>query len=191
MRICPAGMSVSKRTESRPAGYRSVRGDQGFTLIELMLVLLVMAVVSGLVALSVGRSPVSSDQARVRVALPAFVQSVSDHARLHGRAQALQWESDALVHYEPEGRLPGSNETLARHDAWSLPESWTLQLEVDQQPVAPARSGPPLAVSAVALQVMPDGTFSRPWRVRFRDASGRTVAGWLVSDGVNPPYWEE
>lgn len=109
---------------------------RGFTLLEVMLVLLIVGLLTGVVALNfAGKTPQQQVQQEVLRFTQAF-QFVAEQAQL----QQQEWglvvaaESYAFVYYSPEGwQLPQQPAILKEY---VLPEGIRLQLELEGLPGA-------------------------------------------------------
>ena len=175
---------------SRKAG----RAARGFTLVELLVVLALVALLTGLAVLSAGTtgSPVTREARR----LAASLQLAADESRLQGRVLGLRFGNDGysyfeLIMEEPEDDAPTSY-------AWRLlgpggvfaPRTWPaslqFELRINGRLVAPhltERPSPPQVV------LFPEGDFI-PFSLRFDDARGAGATVRFGSDG-SFEVWEQ
>ena len=147
---------------------------QGFTLLELLLVLLLLSIVMGMAGLGIGRDPqrLASQEANL------FLQLVQ-----HARQQAVL-EGVALgIRIDPQGYQL----LKARGDSWEPAGQQRdigldLRLQIDGLPVPPAVPG-----KAPQL-VMYGNDEHTPFSLYFEADTVRLVP--LSSDGLNAPQFQ-
>ena len=159
----------------------STRKARGFTLIEILIVLALIALLTGLATLSAGAvgSPVTREARR----LAATLQLAVDESRLQGRVLGLRFDAEGysyleLVDAESEDS-PGFDfvwQSFSRRGAMA-PRSWPapleFQLRINGRLVAPVPRGRRAAPQIVLL---PEGEFT-PFSLRL---IGTREAGTLV-----------
>lgn len=112
-----------------------------FTLIEIMVVLLVIAVTLGVVGLNLARDDrdrVRDEADRLALALTA----ARDDSILQGRILAVQFQPDGyqFVYIDPEGKWS----PMTNDDSFTprrLPEGMTLTVEIEGSPATERESG--------------------------------------------------
>lgn len=163
------------------------RTARGFTLIEILVVLALIAVLTGLAVLSAGTagSPVTREARR----LAASLQLAADESRLQGRVLGLRFGKDGYSYFElamekpeddaPAGyvwRLLGPGGAFAPR-TW--PASLQFELRINGRLVAPRpaeRPSPPQVV------LLPEGEFT-PFSLRLADARGAGASVRFGSGG--------
>ena len=151
-----------------------MRRSQGFTLLELMLVLLLAGIVMGMAGLQVGRDPqrLASQEAGL------FLQLVE-----HARQQAVLEGRELGVHIDARGyqlmKLSGRTWEVAgqRRDT-----GLDLHLEIDGFSVLLTRQG------SAAQLVFARNDEHTPFSLSFHEA-GASLAQ-VSSDGLNAPWIE-
>jgi general secretion pathway protein H len=113
---------------------------RGFTLIEIMVILLILTITLGLIGVNLGRS----DTDRVRDEADRLVLRLGaarDEAILQGRILAVEFEANGyrFLRVDDKGRLTPI-EGDDSFGAYSLPEGMTLAVRLDGAPDT-ARSG--------------------------------------------------
>lgn len=129
---------------NRPPGRRYNRRrvrDRGFTLIELMVVLLVLTVTIGIIGINLVNR--DTDQVRDEAnRFAALLQTAHDEAILQGRILAVHLDGDG---YRFLGVDAGGRLVALEHDdtlrARQLPDGMTLTVELDGAPVTGDRAG--------------------------------------------------
>lgn len=115
-----------------------MRASRGFTLIELMVVMVIISVLIGLAVLSTGFASTSRELDSEAERLAGLIGVLTDEAVLDNREYGLRLERDAyqvLRYDEAKARwLP-----VAR-DSHRLPEWAELTFELDGQPLVLAGS---------------------------------------------------
>ncbi len=143
-----------------------MKGRRGFTLIEMVIVMTVGSVVTGLAVVLLGTllhtENISRDHARQSTTLSRLAEQFRGDVRAAtavGSSDATSWEfameaprtviyraeSDALV------RLERNGEELLRQERFSLPSGTAASMQIDKQPsattvsliVAPIEDDPP------------------------------------------------
>lgn len=109
---------------------RAARSDSGFTLIEMLIVIAIVAVMAGAVALSVGsvtRAPSVEAEAR---RLATRLQAAADDAMIGDRTVAFTIQKDGYGFATVNGRelIPRTDEGLAFH---RLPAGMVVTLNVN------------------------------------------------------------
>ena len=86
--------------------------QNGFTLIEMLVVVVVIAILSGLVFQMIGAGGTSSDKAKARRQLEALANAVEEYRAEYGR-------------YPPVARLPETSRDSCRRHQADYNDSWT------------------------------------------------------------------
>ena len=168
-----------------------MRASRGFTLIELMVVMVIISVLIGLAVLSTGFASTSRELDSEAERLAGLIGVLTDEAVLDNREYGLRLERDAyqvLRYDEAKARwLP-----VAR-DSHRLPEWAELTLELDGQPLVLAGSKgekeQKKGTDQPQLLILSSGELS-PFRLRLaeRGPEGRALS--LSSDGFRLPRVE-
>lgn len=163
-----------------------IRPPRGFTLMEIMVVLVLMGILTSLAVLSVGGGP------RDRLAeegqrLAALVELQQQEAILTGEIRGVQFgrQGYAILTLDEQGTWgpPEATDTLIRHE---LPEDITLGLWVDNRPAPLEKSSFPQvlllnsgeATEFVAVfSLAEDQSLNAPLYRVASDAMGRLTAG--------------
>jgi general secretion pathway protein H len=119
---------------SRPAARRAPRRAAGFTLIEIMLVVLVISITLGMVGVNLARD----DRDRVKEEadrLAMVLSTARDESILQGRVLVVQFRRDgyAFLRIDVQGGLQpieGDDSLVSRR----LPGGMTLSAEIDGSP---------------------------------------------------------
>ena len=149
------------------------RRSRGFTLLEIMLVLLLVGVVLAMAGLQVGQSP----QRLARQEAVLFLQLVQ-----YARQQAVLEGRDLAVHVDSRGyQLKGERHSVAvqgqRRDT-----GLDLHLEIDGLAVMPGK------LEGTAQLVFSRSDEHTPFSLSFHEA-GVSLAQ-VSSDGLNDPWLE-
>ena len=150
------------------------RLSRGFTLLEIMLVMLLAGVVMAMVGLPIGRDP----QRLARQEADRFLQLVQ-----YARQQAVLEGRDLAVHIDPRGYqlLKREGQSLAAQGQ-RLDTGLDLHLEIDGLAVTPSGRG------GTAQLVFSSSDEHTPFSLAFHEA-GVSLA-LIVSDGLNDPWLE-
>lgn len=171
----------------------SMRAHSGFTLIEIMVVLVVLGVVASLVVLNIG----SGDRARAHQQylseIENFVLEAYTTARLSQRDYALHWFHDEVVLYSlsVSSNEQGESVVALEHvNSWQLPDTLEFQLEFDDQRLMlPAYTGDDPDPDQLQIMILPDGHGDNPWTLELVWRADGERWQRLVSDGFNRPQW--
>jgi general secretion pathway protein H len=156
--------------------------SRGFTLVEILVVVVIMAVVISLAVLSIGVSGRDSQLDEESRRIEGLVDLLHERALLEGRDFGLRIEPTAyeFVVYEPtrDRWLTINDEQEFRHR--ELPKGVTFQLELDSQVVVlkpierSLASGEPPPAPQVAIAASGEGT---PFRLTLlRDGTHAKAA---------------
>lgn len=164
-----------------------MRRPRGFTLIEILVVLALIALLTGLAVLSAGTtgSPVTREARR----LAASLQLATDESRLQGRVLGIRFGNDGYSYFELVGEEPDNGEAIRY--VWRLmdargafaprtsPPPMQFELRINGRLVAPHRPERPSPPQVVLL---PEGEFT-PFSLRIAGASKAGAAVRFGSDG--------
>jgi len=120
-----------------------MRSSRGFTLMEIMVVLVLIGILTSLAVLSAGGGPVErlAEEAR---RLAALIELHQQEAILSGHWRGLLCASDGYSFVSGDGQggwqTVDSDTALSQH---SLPADLALNLWVDDRPVELGADGPP------------------------------------------------
>ncbi len=155
--------------------------NKGFTLVEILVVVVIMAVVISLAVLSIGVTGRDNQLDQESRRLQALIDLLHERAVLEGRDFGVRVEPSgySFVVYDNYrdawARFDEENEYRHRN----LPKGISLQLQLDQQtvvlkPVDTAQSGGPPPAPQLAIAASGDGT---PFRLILqRDATQARAA---------------
>jgi general secretion pathway protein H len=162
--------------------------SQGFTLVEILVVVVIMAIVISLAVLSIGttgRDPQLDEESR---RLEGLVDLLHDRALLEGRDFGLRIEPSAyeFVVYDPrrDRWMTFDQEAEFRHR--ELPKGLSFQLELDSQVVVikpidrTLASDEVPAAPQVAIAASGEGT---PFRLTLQREGSAAKAG-VVGDAL-------
>lgn len=164
------------RETLRPAHHRARStpsrrtGDRGFTLIEIVVVLLIITITVGLIGVNLGRGDANRarDEADRAVLL---LQAARDEAILQGKILAVEFHADGyrFLRVNDKGRLVPieADDTLAPH---VLPDGVTLSFDMDG-----ASAG-----NETGLILEPSGSFAA-FTLTLRAGQAR----WLAQGSAN------
>lgn len=165
----------------------------GFTLIEMLMVLLVISAVSSMVVLSMTSGSRERTHQRSLNAIDQIIREGYAQARLEQQDYALQWYRDEIRLYALNLSVNEDSEPAAQLELskeWQAPRALTLQLEREGELISlPSYSGEPPEPEAIHIRILPDGTSDQPWRMTLVWASDSAPWQTLVSDGFNSPQW--
>lgn len=173
------------------------RSVGGFTLVEMLMVLLVIAVAASMVALSVTTGDRERSHERYLNEIDQLIREGYARARLERQDYALQWYRDEIRFYALNLTVneDGDDEIqLEASSDWQAPDTLEFQLEREGQPMMlPLYPGEPPEPDAIHIRILPDGTSDGPWRLGLIWASDSDGSPWrtLVSDGFNSPQWRQ
>ena len=93
------------------------RGDAGVTLIELLVVLVVVGVLAGAAALTVGQPGQRRDAAQEAALLAARLDIAAERAVIDGRTARMDWREDgyAFAQWDGSDWRPHAVQALADH----------------------------------------------------------------------------
>ncbi|MCH8551038.1 MAG: prepilin-type N-terminal cleavage/methylation domain-containing protein [Natronospirillum sp.] len=173
---------------------RSVRGlSAGFSLLELLTVLIIMSVVVSLVALGLAPENRERSHERYMPQLQSFILEGYTTARLQRRDYALHWYRDQVHLYSLALTLDeqGDEQVIAEPvDNWELPDSLEFRLGLtNESMMLPSWTGEVPEADALHVLIRPDGTSDNPWQLELIWADDGELWQRLVSDGFNRPQW--
>jgi len=155
---------MNKRRPARISSFKFFRIQQGFTLVELLVVLVVMGIALGMVVVQLmpdGRTTLREEAAR----LALLLENAGLEARSSGRSMAWSAENTGYLFwkkndYNDWARIQDDTTFRPR----TLPEGIHIgEVTLDNQTIKP---GEQLALSASA--------FAPPFRIRISNASAST-----------------
>jgi general secretion pathway protein H len=119
-------------TRNRAPG--ACRGQRGFTLLELMVVLVIVSVILTFVSLTAGGDPRAEQLQRESRRLAALLEMASEEAVLSSQQLAVRFSEESYEFLVLQGGqwLPLSDDPVLR--ARSLPEGIELDLELEDNP---------------------------------------------------------
>ncbi len=185
MRTYPVWMRNEPGAQRRPAS--------GFTLLELLTVLIIISVVVSLVALGIAPQNRERSHERHLPALQSFILEGFTQARLQRRDYGLHWYRDQVHLYELLVELDEQGEERIVPepvDQWELPDTLEFRLGLGERTLPLsywADEAPP--ADALHLLIRPDGTGDNPWQLDLIWADSGDPWQRLVSDGFNRPQW--
>lgn len=179
------------------------RGLRGFTLVELLVVIVILASLVGLAVLTAGGPGTSREIRGEAQRLAGMLSLLADEAVLDSREYGLLVHDHGyrvLLHDEASGRWLAAGRDLAHQ----VPEWLSLELQLDGVPLQLAAAGKDRAPAGLSEaeeqggEVMPQvlllssGELS-PFRLVLSDRrrSGAEGAWQVVSDGLNMPRAEQ
>ncbi|MFC3853000.1 Tfp pilus assembly protein FimT/FimU [Salinispirillum marinum] len=167
--------------------------DHGFTLIELMVVLVLISVVGGMVVLSLGNGDRERRYQRELTGLQQFVAQAYNRARLENQTMALQWHRDGVTLMRLSASIDEQGNPLIGGEVteeWQTPDALLFQLSLAEQAIPLGRQAEANKTPEHAhWHILPDGTSERPWAVSVVWEDDLSVWQRLLSDGLNPPQW--
>lgn len=166
-------------------------GNRGFTLIEIMIVLVIVAVMAGLLVLGFKDSP----QQRVHreaTALAALINAASDEAVMRGVELGLVIDDTGyqFVYFDPEKKQwqPARERALLRHD---FVEPYAVEFTIDgaqvddatRQRIQALAERSEDAALRPTLLIFSSGEVT-PFRLALSVAQEQPIT--LLGDGLNP-----
>lgn len=174
-------------------GSESASHQRGFTLLEVLVVLIVIGVVISLVVLNVDIDNRERGHDRYRTELENFVLEAYAQSRLYQQDHALHWYHETAVLYTltlGEDEFGDPVVVLEEVDSWSLPDTLEFALTVGEQRLLPSLySEDPPPAEEVHVGILPDGIGDTPWTLELVWRDSGEVWQRLVSDGFNRPQW--
>lgn len=134
--------------------------QRGFTLLEIMLVLAIIAISAGIVMVSYGRTDTAETNAsQAAKRFVSILELAVDRAALDGRPIGIHFTKQGWQMLEPRQEKNGDWRwtTLTDNDRLEMKGNWDRELQAQTQPFAPNDSNIPQVV------ILPDGqitTFS-------------------------------
>lgn len=170
------------------------RRAKGFTLIELMVVLILVAIVGAMVVGSIGSRDRERTHLQYLSRIQAFVDNAYIQARLNSQDHALQWYRDqAVLLVLTQGFDEQDNPVLLAEEKDRIiwPDSLEVALQLDGMGLLlpSALSAPPPAANTAQIYILPDGSSESPWALDVLWQDDGELFRRLVADGLNRPQW--
>lgn len=134
----------------RASGNASLKRARGFSLIEILAVLVIIGVVSAVAILSMHALDSRSDQGEIAERLAGMIQLASENARLENTQYGLRIEPQhyEFMRFTSAGWAPvGNDPALAAHD---LPDGMTASVRVQNPIRIPAPASAAAAATSTA-----------------------------------------
>jgi general secretion pathway protein H len=162
------------------------QSQRGFTLLELMLVLVIIAASSGIVMLSYGQSE-SSQKTATRTAeqLNSMMAFGVDKAGFEGRPLGMLLSVNGWQIMQPVRDKKGKWRwaPLAGDHRLAMAGQWDPAIEIKTEPFDLKESGTPQII------LLPDGQIT-PFSLRFSSQETRQQLAMLTSAGAFPLHQE-
>ena len=191
-RVCSASSAPAARDLPSLATLKQrFRKQCGFTLIEIMIVLVIVAVMAGLLVLGFKDSPQRRVQ-REATTLATLINAASDEAVMRGVELGLVIDDTGyqFVYFDPEKKQwqPARERALMRH---TFTEPYTVEFTIDGAQVDEATRQRIQALAARSddaalkptLLIFSSGEVT-PFRLALSAAQNPPIT--LVGDGLNP-----
>lgn len=161
-----------------------MKSSKGFTLLEIMLVLMVIAISATVVTMSMGFSKGSQGTAaKMGERLATVIDYVSDWSTMQGKPVGLRITEDAwqLLEWKKNGQRQYQWQLLEKTGRIPVEGSWekTWRITLTPQGLTRAKNKEP------QIMIMPDGEIT-PFTLQVMDSESRKVFFTLQSDGVLP-----
>lgn len=161
-----------------------MKSSKGFTLLEIMLVLMVIAISATIVTMSMGSSKGSQGSAaRMGEQLSTVIDYVSDWSTMQGKPVGLQITENTwqLFEWKKTGQKKYQWQPLETTSRIPLKGLWekTWKIVLTPQGLSKAKNREP------QIMIMPDGEIT-PFTLQVIDSQSRDVFFTLKSDGLLP-----
>lgn len=112
---------------------------RGFTLVEVLVVIVIAGILTGTVLMVIGQSGPAQANQRELVRLSASLEVLCDQALLDGAARGMRFHADGydFWQYQPDTWLQLPSDSRPRPVRW--PEGMRPQVEIENHVIHPAR----------------------------------------------------